>query len=116
MYDSLALEPTGRQPKRLLPAPCDVQLGRQNLGHQWRTGEKLAEDTVHGPKCANVSVLKPDQAKTLIRFATQRQASVAGWGANGGPPGGMFNQPMGLSGGFDANMLLQSHLMQVSGT
>ena len=26
----------------------------------------------------------------------------------------MFNQAMGMSGGFDANMLLQSHLMQVS--
>ena len=25
----------------------------------------------------------------------------------------MFNQAMGMSGGFDANMLLQSHLMQV---
>lgn len=28
----------------------------------------------------------------------------------------MFNQVMGMSGGFDANMLLQSHLMQVSST
>ena len=41
-------------------------------------------------------------------------ACFTGWGTGGGPPGGMFNQAMPMSGGFDANMLLQSHLMQVS--
>ncbi|KAL3132850.1 hypothetical protein ABBQ38_006775 [Trebouxia sp. C0009 RCD-2024] len=35
-----------------------------------------------------------------------------GWGASRGPPAGMFNPQMGMSGGFDANLMLQSHLMQ----
>lgn len=35
-----------------------------------------------------------------------------GWGTGGGQSGAMFNQSLGLDGGYDANMLMQSHLMQ----
>ena len=53
------------------------------------------------------------QTKQCIRHAHGAPDHFAGWGAGGGPPGGMFNHSLAMNGGFGANMMLQSHLMQV---